>query len=241
MATSWFQRLIRKAPRAHKNRTAQPRERQLRPLESLEQRVLMAVTASFTSGILTVTGDNLNNSIEIIRDAAGTLRVNGGAVPVRGGTPTVANTTLIQVFGLNGNDTISLNEANGALPKANLFGAGGNDTMIGGSGFDMLFGQGGDDNLQGRGGLDTIFGGAGGDTMIGGDGDDQMFGEAGSDRMIWNPGDDTDLNEGGTGSDTVEVNGGNGAEQFTITANGVRVRFDRISPAPFSIDIGTSE
>src|SRR4029077_12928481 len=46
---------------------------------------------------------------------------------------------------------------------------------------------------------------------------------------------------GGDGNDTVEVNGGNGAEQFTATANGTRVRFDRVNPAPFSIDIGTSE
>ena len=37
------------------------------------------------------------------------------------GTPTVANTALIQVFGQGGNDTISLNEAGGALPRANLF------------------------------------------------------------------------------------------------------------------------
>ena len=59
--------------------------------------------------------------------------------------------------------------------------------------------------------------------------------------MIWNPGDDTDLNEGGAGTDTVEVNGGGGAEQFTTTANGTRVRFDRLNPAPFAIDIGTSE
>jgi Ca2+-binding RTX toxin-like protein len=59
--------------------------------------------------------------------------------------------------------------------------------------------------------------------------------------MIWNPGDDTDLNEGATGTDTVEVNGGNGAETFAVTANGTRVRFDRVTPAPFSIDIGTSE
>ena len=59
--------------------------------------------------------------------------------------------------------------------------------------------------------------------------------------MIWNPGDDTDLNEGADGTDTVEVNGGDGAEQFTTTANGTRVRFDRLDPAPFSIDIGTSE
>ena len=50
--------------------------------------------------------------------------------------------------------------------------------------------------------------------------------------MIWNPGEGTDLNEGGAGTDTVEVNGGNGAETFTVTANGTRVRFDRVSPGP---------
>jgi Ca2+-binding RTX toxin-like protein len=60
--------------------------------------------------------------------------------------------------------------------------------------------------------------------------------------MIWNPGDDTDLNEGGSGTeDITEVNGGNGAETFTLTANGARVRFDRVTPAPFSLDIGTTE
>ena len=59
--------------------------------------------------------------------------------------------------------------------------------------------------------------------------------------MTWNPGDDTDLNEGGSGTDTVQVNGGGGDEVFTTTANGTRVRFDRIDPAPFAIDIGTSE
>src|SRR5262249_17518548 len=46
---------------------------------------------------------------------------------------------------------------------------------------------------------------------------------------------------GGAGNDTVEVNGGNGAETFTVTPNGNRVRFDRTTPGPFSIDIGTSE
>ena len=44
-----------------------------------------------------------------------------------------------------------------------------------------------------------------------------------------------------TAIDTAEVNGGNGSEQFTLTANGSRVRFDRISPAPFFLDIGTTE
>ena len=37
------------------------------------------------------------------------------------------------------------------------------------------------------------------------------------------------------------VNGGGDAEVFSATANGLRVRFDRLDPAPFAIDIGTSE
>ena len=113
--------------------------------------------------------------------------------------------------------------------------------MTGGSGGDLLFGQSGNDTLLGKGGIDFLFGGDGNDTLTGGDADDQMFGEGGDDRVIWNPGDDTDLFEGGAGIDTAEVNGGNGAEIFTVTANGTRVRFDRLDPAPFSIDLGTTE
>jgi Ca2+-binding RTX toxin-like protein len=96
--------------------------------------------------------------------------------------------------------------------------------------------------LGGGAQADVVRGGPGNDTLLGGDGDDQVLGEAGDDRMIWNPGDDTDLNEGGAGNnDTTEVNGGNGAEIFTVTANGTRVRFDRLDPAPFALDIGTTE
>src|SRR3954467_6791394 len=203
----------------------------------------MAVTASFdpTSGLMSVFGDALDNTITVSPDAAGTILINGGAVVIQGGTATVANTSLIQGFGLGGNDTITLNERNGALPRANLFGGDGNDTLIGGSGNDPLFGQAGNDTLLGKGGFDFLFGGDDNDTLTGGDADDQVFGESGDDRMIWNPGDDTDLNEGGDGTDSVEVNGGNGSEQFTTTATGTRVRFDRVTPAPFALDIGTSE
>ena len=200
-----------------------------------------ATTASFSGGVLTIFGDASNNSITLSRDAAGKILVNGGAVAVTGGPPTVANTTLIQVFGQAGNDTVSLNEANGALPKANLFGGANNDTITGGSGADQLFGQAGNDTLLGRGGFDILTGGTENDILTGGDADDQVFGQDGNDRMVWNPGDDTDLNEGGDGTDTVEVNGGGGAEAFTTTANGTRVRFDRLDPAPFALDIGTSE
>jgi Ca2+-binding RTX toxin-like protein len=201
----------------------------------------MAVIASFGANTLTVFGDNDTNTTELSRNAAGQLLVDNGAVKPSGGTPTVANTSLIQAFGQGGDDVITVNEANGALPRINLFGGTGNDRLTGGSGGDMLFGQSGNDTLFGKGGDDFLFGGSENDVLTGGDGADQMFGEAGNDRMIWNPGDDSDLMEGGAGIDTAEVNGGNGAEAFTATANGTRVRFDRVNPAPFALDIGTTE
>jgi Ca2+-binding RTX toxin-like protein len=200
-----------------------------------------ATVATFASGVLAVVGDGADNAIVLSRTGAGAILVNNGAIVVSGGSPTVANTTLIVSVGSGGNDTVSLSETNGALPPADLFGGAGNDVLTGGAGGDRLYGQAGNDTLVSRGGFDRLFGGSGNDTMTGGDGDDQAFAQTGSDRMIWNPGDDTDLNEGGDGGDTIEVNGGNGAEQFTATANGARVRFDRVTPAPFAIDIGTSE
>src|SRR5437762_2658881 len=148
-------------------------------LESLEDRTTPAITAVFTpigGGVLTVLGDNLDNTIVVGRNAAGSLLVNNGAVAIRGGTPTVANTSLIAMFGLGGNDTLALDEANGALPSADLFGGDGNDTLIGGSGADQLFGQSGNDTLLGKGGTDLLFGGTGDDVLTGGAGDDQDFG-----------------------------------------------------------------
>src|SRR5262244_3436882 len=76
--------------------------------ESLEVRRLLAVTAVFVSdsGILSIQGDDQNNTIIVSRDPAGNILVNGGAVPIDGGIPTAANTTLIEVFGQAGDDTI---------------------------------------------------------------------------------------------------------------------------------------
>jgi Ca2+-binding RTX toxin-like protein len=210
---------------------------------SLAASASTGITASYMApvGVLAVVGTTLDDTITVSRDAAGNLLVNGGAVPIQGPTATVANTTLIEEFGLAGNDSLALDEVNGVLPSAELFGGAGNDTLVGGSGADRLFGEGGNDTLLGKGGDDLLFGGAGSDTLTGGTGNDQVFGEAGNDRIIWNPGDDTDLNEGGDGIDTIEINGGNASEVFTATPNGTRVRFDRLTPAPFSLDIGTAE
>jgi Ca2+-binding RTX toxin-like protein len=203
----------------------------------------MAITSAFlaSTGVLTTSGDDLANTITTSRNAAGTILINEFAVPIVGGTPTVANTVVVQVLGNDGNDSIALNETFGALPRANLFGGLGNDTITGGSGNDQLFGEVGNDTLVGGGGADMLNGSNGDDTLTGGDGDDQLLGEAGDDRMIWNPGDDSDLFEGGFGTDTAEVNGDNGAETFTVTTIGARVRFDGLNPARFTLDIGTTE
>ncbi len=235
--SQWIKRLSRRG-------MSKPKARRLTrtsAFERLGDRITPAVNAFFGNGQLTILGDAADNAVVVSRDVAGAIQVNGGAVRVLGGTPTVANTARVQIFGLAGNDSLSLDETNGALPQAILFGGSGNDALIGGSAADFLFGQAGNDTLNGKGGVDFLFGGAGNDMLTGGAGADQVFGEAGGDRMIWNPGDGSDLNEGGAGADVVEVVGGNGDEIFTVTANGDRVRFDRLITAPFSIDVGTTE
>ena len=145
----------------------------------------MAVSSTFNpgNGVLTTTGDNLDNTITTSRDATGSILINAGAVPIQGGTATVTNTGLIQAFGQDGNDTISLDETNGALPSAKMFGGLGNDTVIGGSGADQLLGEAGDDVLNGAGGADAMTGGAG---------NDAYFVDNISDQTIENPGEGND-------------------------------------------------
>jgi hypothetical protein len=96
---------------------------------------IMAITASFSAsnGFLSIFGDATSNNIRASRDAAGNILVNGGAVPILGGKATVANTVKIQLFGLDGNDTMTVDEANGAMPAVQMFGGAGNDTLTGGT------------------------------------------------------------------------------------------------------------
>ena len=80
----------------------------------------MAIKANFTAGLLSVIGDNGDDTITVNRDAAGQILINGGAISVQGDQPTLVNTKEIDVFGGNGNDTISLDNvappAGQALP-----------------------------------------------------------------------------------------------------------------------------
>ncbi len=174
------------------------------------------------AGSLHVFGDDSANSITISRNTTGRILINDGHAPITGGTPTVGNTLVIQVFGLESNDKILLDEKNGPLPAAQLFGGDGNDQVTGGSGNDLLFGQSGNDNLNGGGGGDLLFGGADNDVLNGGSGNDQLFGEAGDDRILWK-GDGIDIADGGTGNDVLEVSGTSGGDVFNVAANGTSV------------------
>ena len=93
---------------------------------------LPSIVSTFSGGVLNGIGNDQANTVVFSRNAAGTILVNNGAVPVTGGTPTVANTNLITASGLGGNDVITLNETNGTLPRAILTGGSGNDTLTGG-------------------------------------------------------------------------------------------------------------
>lgn len=169
----------------------------------------MSINGTFfpAAGLLSVSGDNLDNTISASRDAAGQILINGGAVAIDGGQPTVADTTEIVVTGGNGDDTISL--GNAVLPPAQIFGGNGNDMLTGGAGADQLFG------------------GNGNDTVIGGKGNDTAFLGNGDDTFIWNPGDGNDVVEGGNGFDTMDFRGANIGETIVISANGSRAFFAR--------------
>src|SRR5262249_16693141 len=103
MALSWLRRLLkRKSGPVSRTGRKKPGHARFVPASELpDERVLPAVTATFLPGASTLSlfGDALDNTITVSRDAAGQILVNGGAVNVLGGTPTVANVSLIQAFG----------------------------------------------------------------------------------------------------------------------------------------------
>jgi len=172
---------------------------------------IVAISAVFDpgKGILTVTGNELDNSIIISRDGAGTILVNNGVVPVTGGTATVANTVLVEVFGRAGNDQITMDQSGGPLPSGHLFGEEGADVLTGSSAVDQLFGGPGPDTLNGRAGNDFLDGGADNDTFV------------------WSPGDGSDTLEGQGGNDVLVFNGSNVSETIDLSANGARLRLAR--------------
>src|SRR5438128_871747 len=99
------------------------RRQRLAPvIEPLARRMMMSVTASLGGGELRVVGDDLGNAITVSRDVGGTILINNGAVVIAGGPATIANTIHLHIVGAGGDDNLSVDESNGALPSAAFFG-----------------------------------------------------------------------------------------------------------------------
>lgn len=95
--------------------------------------------------------------------------------------------------------------------------------------------------VNGGRGDDVLLGGSGGELFIGGPGHDTLELGGGADVSAWYPGDGNDVIDGGDGDDAIEIYGSEASENFSITANGSRVRFDGLNPTAFFLDVGTCE
>ncbi|MES2945221.1 MAG: calcium-binding protein, partial [Pseudomonadota bacterium] len=134
------------------------------------------------------------------------------------------SSTVNEVYGRGGNDTISGLQGNDKLygedGDDSVVGGDGNDSLSGGLDDDSVDGGNGDDSLSGGLGVDTLLGGLGYDRLFGGDGNDSLDGGSDYDDLHGEQGDDT--LKGGNGIDTLyggdgndNLNGGDGTDYLS--------------------------
>jgi Ca2+-binding RTX toxin-like protein len=129
-----------------------------------------------------------------------------------------------------------------ASPGDSVDGGSGNDTITGSAMDDFLNGNTGNDQINGGDGQDTLFGALGDDVLNGGggndflrghSGDDIVDGQDGDDRSSWRNGDDNDVFKASAGADTVDLNGSNSADAWTIASGSslltVELNGDRVT------------
>ncbi len=159
---------------------------------------------SGTVNLTVADADNASSALTLTASSSNTALVpNRNVVFLGGGT----NRTLTAsaVSGRTGTAVVTVTvrdgQATGSVQVTVRVAGGGNDTLTGGAGADMIFGQNGNDTLSGAGGNDLLCGGSGNDILSGGDGDDVMSGGSGNDRLTGGPG--ADHFSGGSSSNDV--------------------------------------
>ena len=170
--------------------------------------------AEVDDGTLRISGSPLAENIALRVSALdrNQLQVDFGDNGSADRTFDLSTFRAIDVEAGNGNDTVRIDEINGAFTttKATRIGGGnGSDTLRGGSGAEVFVGGRGNDVVDGNGGTDTAFLGRGDDTFV------------------WDPGDASDIVEGQSGTDTMIFNGSGGDEIMAATAVFGRVSFTR--------------
>ena len=164
------------------------------------------------------------------------------------GADSISQTGAATVYGLEGNDVISLvqgsnflrgeagddsvwggsgfDDMHGNMGNDTLRGNDGEDWVVGGKDNDLLFGDAAFDIVYGNMGNDTVDGGAGNDWVRGGQGDDTVMGGAGDDWIWGDKGNDTI--SGGAGADLFYSLAGAGIDRITDFnyAEGDRLKLD---------------
>jgi Ca2+-binding RTX toxin-like protein len=178
------------------------------------------VRADLKHGRLDVKGGNHGDAIALRLKAGdpSRIQVDVGGDGSADFTVARSDVSAIQVRGGNGNDSIRVDDANGAFTDSIP------TTIAGGPGNDSL--QGG--QVQVAAENDTFSGGPGNDLVDGGKGNDTAYLGSGNDTFRWDNGEGSDVIEGQQGTDTLLFNGAAVAENVTLSANGGRLTFFRV-------------
>ena len=165
-------------------------------------------------GVLSIVGTAASDKIALRLKAGypGTLQVDVGDDGSADFSFERKKVGKIAVAARAGDDSVRIDEINGVFTDSiatTIDGGPGNDTIAGGSGAETLIGGDGNDVIDGNKGNDVA--------QLG----------SGDDVFVWDPGDGSDVVEGQDGSDTMRFNGAAAAEQFTLSANGNRLKLFR--------------
>ena len=174
-----------------------------------------ALRADVTDGTLRISGGQSAQKIALRLSALdqNQLQVDVGDDGVADFSFDLASFETIDVDAGNGDDTVRIDQVNGAFTTTKptrISGENGDDTLIGGSGAEAFDGGNGDDFVDGNQGADTA------------------FLDRGDDTFVWDQGDGSDVVEGGSGFDTQVFNGFGANEIMAATAGGGRVLFTRV-------------
>jgi len=182
-------------------------------------------------GSLVVQGSQGPDELRISRGATAWTISNNGAVFAGdgcddpGGDPNTVSCpggtalAVVVITGGNGNDSIAIDPGIPASAKVRINGNGGSDTLVGGSGDDVLEAgenyngpDNGNDTLIGNGGSDVLYADPGGDQLSGGPGNDLLVSS-----VLTCQG---HVYDGGAGDDTVSYARSNAALKVSLGGTG---------------------